>query len=958
MLTNGAGEGEGEVRWQRGGAARRPGGDGGAEAAIVPGYGELRELKRGGQGVVYAGVQLSTKRPVAIKLLLDGAYASATARRRFEREIDLVASLRHPNIVSVYDSGTTADGRTYLVMEYIDGVSLDELLPAELRGVSDDLPGAGSAPPAGSSVAVSPARAGTTALGSTQAALRVFQKVCEAVNFAHQRGVIHRDIKPGNVRIDRAGEPHVLDFGLAKISDDGGADGQSLTLSQTGQFMGSLPWASPEQVRGVPGQIDVRSDVYSLGVLFYQLLTGRFPYRVSGPVHDVMLSILHDEPTSPRGRGPGVDDELATIVLKCLAKDAARRYQSAGELARDVERYLAGEPIEAKRDSAWYLVRKKLRRYRTAVSFGAMALVLSLAATVGLAWLWADARAARVRAEQAEGLAETRRVAEADARRLAEKEAQRTAAINAFLATMLYAPAELGNNATVGELLDRALHELGRGELSPDAEAIARRQIGSALVGLGRYEEAGRELDSALGLARETFGVTHTETLSILSDRAWLDYKRGDHAAAERRYREVLEGRRALFGEGDRRLAVTMNDLGIVLEAQGRYDDAYGVLREAHARTVEASGERSEDAINTLGNLANVVHALGRLDEAEGLLRRRLALSRDLRGEQHLETLTAMNNLAVLLSDREKHDAALELSRRVYLARRDMLGAEHPTTLVSMNNLASALWKAGKLGEAEESLRRTAAVQREKLGPDHPETLGTMNNLALLLRDLNKNEEAEAILRRLLETRRAQLGAGHGATLQSMNNLATFLHEAERRGEALPLYRELWQTAREKLGPDHPYAVGAALRLGTALVEERQFADAENLIVGVVAARRRLLGDDDIETLKAQYELGKLRLEQGRAAEALEISDDILRRAGEASGGGEHWVVHVFHALHGRALAAVGRRGEAERELLSAYEAVRARLGAAHTQARQLARRLAEFYDAGGDADAARRFRE
>jgi len=313
----------------------------------IPGYVILQEIHSGGQGAVFQAIQKSTKRRVAIKVMHEGPFASAQDRSRFEREVEILGQLNHPNIVGIHDSGTAA-GSFYYVMDYISGQPLDAYV--------------------------------TAAHPSIAALLELFVKVCDAVNAAHLRGIIHRDLKPGNIRVDSEGEPHVLDFGLAKIATGHVTEGvQPHVMTMTGQFFGSLPWASPEQAEGSPSKIDVRSDVYSLGVVLYQLLTSQFPYEVVGAIRDIMSNILQAEPSRPSTIRHDIDDEVDTIVLKCLSKDRERRYQSAGEVARDIRHHLRGEPIEAKRESSWYLLRKSLRRHRLALSATLVLLFIGLA---------------------------------------------------------------------------------------------------------------------------------------------------------------------------------------------------------------------------------------------------------------------------------------------------------------------------------------------------------------------------------------------------------------------------------------------------------------------------------------------------------------------------------------------------------------------------------------------------
>lgn len=351
-------------------------------------YEMIAEVHQGAQGIVYRALQKSTGRQVAIKVMKDGPFANRLERARFDREVRILAALKHPNIVAIHDSGLTR-GHFFFVMDYIAGQPLDVWM--------------------------------TVARYSPREMLTLFAKVCDAVNAAHLRGIIHRDLKPANIRVDASGEPHILDFGVAKTTGDDLRGGASRFMTITGQFIGSLPWASPEQAEGVPEQVDLRSDVYSLGVILYHMLTGRFPYEVTGTIRQVLERISTAEPIRPSSLQPCIDREIETIVLKCLSREPGRRYQTASELARDLRHYLAGEPIEALPHSVGYILRKLWRRYRLRMSFAIAMVVVVLVALVASLTFWKHALSERDRAQAAERASEVHLKQAVNNLRLAEQ---------------------------------------------------------------------------------------------------------------------------------------------------------------------------------------------------------------------------------------------------------------------------------------------------------------------------------------------------------------------------------------------------------------------------------------------------------------------------------------------------------------------------------------------------------
>ncbi|UYV12728.1 MAG: protein kinase [Phycisphaera sp.] len=417
-----------------------------------PGYDIVREIHRGGQGVVYQAVQLSTRRHVAIKVMHSGPFMGSSGRARFEREVQVLGQLDHPNIVGIHDSGVTKDGSCFYVMDYISGKPLDKLL------AEGQLP--------------------------IRESLKLFAKICDAVNAAHLKGVIHRDLKPANIRIDKHGEPIVVDFGLAKLAiPDLDEEGSGKLMSMTGQFIGSLPWASPEQAEGSPSNIDVRTDVYSLGVILYQLLTNRFPYEVLGNMRDVLDNIVRAEPARPSTIRRKINDEVETIVLKSLSKQRERRYQSAGELGRDVHRFLEGQPIEAKRDSGWYVITKTLKRYQAPVAVAGGSLVALIVFAVVITVLYEDAKTARGIAEQETIAANLARSAEAEQRQLAESRLENAYDLTGTMLTDFYDAIRDLRGATAAKLAlaENAVATLDG--LEAEAEGDPQRLL---LIGRGR----------------------------------------------------------------------------------------------------------------------------------------------------------------------------------------------------------------------------------------------------------------------------------------------------------------------------------------------------------------------------------------------------------------------------------------------------------------------------------------
>lgn len=674
------------------------------------GYHLSREIHRGGQGVVYLARQKNTGRDVAIKVMREGPFAGPGDRFRFEQEVRLLAELRHPNIVAIHDSGTSA-GFFYFVMDYIAGEPLDEFVRNRKPSVADTL--------------------------------RLFARVCDAVSAAHLRGVIHRDLKPANIRVDERGEPHVLDFGLAKRT----ADGSTAARTQTGQFVGSLPWASPEQAEGRREALDLRTDVYSLGIVLYQLLTGQFPYSIEGSMREVLERIATAEPKRPHLLRPDVDADVETIVLKCLGKAPERRYQSAGELAADIRRYLGGLPIDARRDSALYVLRKTLRRHRVPAALATAFVVVVTGAAIALSVLYGRQRELRNQAEQ-------QRTAAEQAQHLAERAAaDARAKFSLARQTAEFMLTEVGNRLRYlpgGEKLRREMLEAAyerfstlAAERSDDPavqHALAQTcyRLAELAKELGHVDKAAEQLATARQRVTDLLvqSPDRQEYLALLAGicytTATLAESRGDFMAADADMARGMEISRRL-------LDIAPDSAAAVL----RY---IGALDRVRARA-ERSGDQARNE-ELSGEIHRLAKRLVDLQPGDPSHRYHLSIAVGRLGDCH--------RLAGRLDQaRERYEEAMEIV--------EGLVEEHPTNLNFYFNLSflyERLSAVAAMGGDKKSYPRWTRERHEvlekmlKLSPDNAQVrasyAGSCDRLAIIAAGAKRFEEAERLHREAL----------------------------------------------------------------------------------------------------------------------------------------------------------------------------------------------------------------
>jgi serine/threonine protein kinase/Flp pilus assembly protein TadD len=896
-----------------------------------PGYQLIREIRRGGQGVVYQAVRETTGEDVAIKVLHDRAAARPRELERFEREARLLREIDHPNIIGFQEIGVAA-GRPYLVMPYIGGWPLDEYVRRNALPIRETL--------------------------------ALFAQVCDAVHAAHLHGVIHRDLKPGNVRVDDAGQPHVLDFGLAKASEvrwtpptspaagTGIPSGSSTvgtgipsssplgralaaetgilsgSLTETGQFLGSLPWASPEQAEGRRG-IDLRTDVYSLGAMLFYLLTDAYPIDPSGSTREVLNRIVQTEPARPRavliasdprvGRHAGdIDNDVETITLKCLSKDPARRYQSAGDLAADLRRYLAGEAIEAKRDSALYVLRKTLRRHRVPVAVAAAFSLLLVSATTLSIALWRQAAANAV--ESARQADETELAATMLTDMIGTADPHET-----------HIPSE-----AMRHRLDSFTASFGPRLVGhPDVEARVRLALGSAYRVIAEPARAEPHLARALALSRELFGPQHPRLATAMYEWALLLCDKLDVVSAEAMNREALAMRRRLFGDVHLDVAYSLDLLGDILWRRGEWAGSEAALRESLAIVEQLHGAQHREATGTLTLLARTLLSMGRLDEAEAVQRRSISLHRKTYGEEHPQVANSLDLLGRVLRAKGDRAAAQVLFEDALAMERRVLGDEHTAIAATQIELGMLLESTGQFGRAEQLLREALMMRRKLLGDEHLDVASALNGLGLFLKHRGDFVAAESLLREALAINRRLLGDEHLNTATALNNLAALLDDAGKRDAAEPPYREALDIMRKLLGEGHRAVAITRHNLATLLYRNDDFAAAEPLVRESLATMRRVSGAEHPDVLPPVELLASLLVLSDEYAEAEPLLRDairILEKAPETNpglyGSSVSWLAEV--------LQKTGRGTEATDLYRDAADRLRANLPAAENALHRL----------------------
>ncbi len=745
------------------------------------------ELGRGDMGAVYLAERDDGeyRQRVALKLLRRDAGSGADVLRRFRKERQILAGFDHPNIARLLDGGTTPDGRPYFVLEAIDGVRIDEYCDRQRLGI--------------------PQR------------LTLFRTVCAAVAAAHARLIVHRDLKPGNILVTVGGVPKLLDFGIAKLL---APEPEDLPAEATLASVRLLTpgYASPEQLRGEP--VGTASDVYSLGVLLHELLTGVKPRRRE----DGELVLPSDAAPSREMRRRLAGD-LDAIMGTALAEEPGQRYGSVEQLADDVRRHLVALPVAARRATLKDRAGKFVRRHRMSLTAGVAFL------TLGIAFLVTT-------------LAQSSRLA------LERDKAEQALAFLVDLFEVSEPGQARGATVTAREVLDRGARRVDA-ELAgrPEVQATLLFSLGKVYRHLGEHDRAEPLLRRAVALRRQTLGAGHPEVAASLQELGDVLQHRSAYAEAESCYREALALRRKHFGEAHPAVAASLNGLADLLHDKGDFQAAEPLYRQALALRRSLFQPPHLDIAESLNDLALLLHDQGRLADADPLYREALAMRRALLGEDHPEVAISLENLAALLQARGRYAAAEPLFRHAVAIQRKVLGAS-PALAPSLMNVGMFLLDRGDATSAEPLLREALAIQAAAPAPDPALQATLQHDLGLALRYQGQNREAEELFRAAIAGYRQVLPPGHPYRAHPLVSLGEILLERGEGGAAEPLFAEALEIRRRGLPAGHWRTGEVAGLLGASRAALGRRSEGLALLEEACGTLRKVRGANDKRTLQ------------------------------------------------------------------------------------------------------------
>ncbi len=932
-------------------------------------------LGGGGMGEVYMAEQeRPVRRRVALKIIKLGMDTKQVIAR-FDAERQALALMDHPNIAKVLDAGATDTGRPYFVMELVEGIAITEYCDKQGMSLRDRL--------------------------------KLFVQVCTAVQHAHQKGIIHRDIKPSNVLVTHVDDKptiKVIDFGIAKATEQ--RRNEPTLFTEMGQFIGTPAYMSPEQAEPIGLDIDTRSDIFSMGVLLYELLTGVPPFDVKtlrgAALEEIKRIIREDEPSKPSTRLSQMGDALDTvarqrsskpqklgsllrgdldwIIMKALEKDRTRRYETASGFAKDIDHYLKDEPVDAGPPSGAYRLRKFVRRNRFKAATLGLGVLFLMGSMIALYFVNRQERRLRADAE--------------DAQRESARQAEIANSVVNFLTKDVIETIDPylrdSNDLTARAMFDQAAERIDSRVFQdkPLVEAKIRLTLGAVYRSLGDTQSAATQLAKALTLYSAELGEEHEETLKVQQHLAWTLSETGKLDEAEALLRRTGDTQQRVLGQDHGATLSTRNDLADVLSRLGRAEEAEVLFKDLIDRYVAKDGLENESTLNAISNYATLVKMGGNLEEAEALFRQVLEVQRKVMGTMHPDTLTTLMNVAEVLYLQDRYEEAEPLARRALAGQQEMLGEGHPVTLLTSfvlgkilykrNELAEAmkilarardssresksrsrlqvldllcrvLFGLGKLEEARENMEESLALEYVLHGEKTDFSIWLMANLGVVCHRLGSMEDARDYGSRALALSRELYGSEHATTLSMLSGMATICMQDEPE-KAESLLVEVLRV-HQILQPDQrELAMSYKHKLAMTLQRQQKLDEAEKIYREVVEFREASQATPGQTTLSTLDALASLLEEQERYDEAETMFREIIKMADEVWPDG-HFLTANYRRGLADCLTGLKRYAEAEEQLLKSHEQLEKSFPPEHRNRQDHVKDMIKFYEAWGKPD-------
>ena len=869
--------------------------DANLDGKIFGSYRAIKQIGSGGMGSVYLAERADGvfEQKVALKVVKPGMNSHEIISR-FEEERQILARLQHPNIARLLDGGISELGLPYFTLEYVEGKPITEYCDDNNLTIEQRL--------------------------------ELFKEVCKAVLFAHQNLVIHRDIKPGNILVQEDGTVKLLDFGIAKVFEE---NAEEKFVTRTGMRVMTPEYASPEQVRGEP--VNTATDIYSLGLILYQLLTGCQPYEVpstsalemeriicltepqkpSTMITKIFLSAADSrQKTSPEFISQKrkttipklkkrISGDLDNICLMAIRKEPERRYSSIAQFITDIDNHITGLPVIARKSTTSYRTKKFIQRHKVGVVVTAVSvLIIALVTTFYTIRL-------------------------AEERDRAKLEAEKSKKVSEFLAGIFKVSdpeQSRGETVTARELLDNGVKKI-ESELSGQPEVMANMLgvTGNVYKSLGLYETALVLLNRAYSINDSLLGSDSPETAKSLNDLAGLNFAMGNYELAIDEYNDAVEKRKKIFGDESLEAAESMNDLAMVLREEGDYDKSERLLTTSLSVRKKLLSSESPEVAQSINNLALLKEDMGQYEESKKLFVESLKIKQKAYGKIHPSITETIGNLAMLLQQMGEYEEASKLFNETLRIDKKLYGDVHPSISTDLYNIASNTLLMGDLNEAEKLYSDVLELDRKLLGEEHPYIALDINNLAGILSDRGDYENAEKLYKESLNLNKKIYGEEHPEVATSLSNLGVMYNRWGKLSRAEPLLKSALDMRIKLLGENHPNVVTSLNIYAALLTSQKKYNEAVKYYRKSLSLRIEMLGEDHPHTANAFIGLGNALIETNEFNEA----EEKIRKGLEAYKlklPADHWNISYAESMLGKCFSREGKFEEAEKILLKAYD--------------------------------------